>query len=242
MRLPFWGSILTAIGVFVLCSLGFWQLDRLVWKTNLLDRLAAERAIDAKEIPLDPNSFKVDDILTRGFLAGRYLHDAAVMVAPRTLNGAAGFHLITPFALDDVHGGGVILVNRGWLPVSYERPDDYAVYSPEGQGVLIGALRPVPGHNFFTPENVPDQDLWYRISPEDIQDVSGVDILDQAMFYVETERFAAPSGAYPIAVTRDNEISNNHAQYALFWFSMAVLMVGVFCLRFVFVRSDASNS
>jgi len=235
MRLPFWGTILTIIGVCVLCALGFWQLERLAWKTALLDQIAAERAIDAETVSLTPASFDHENILKRGFLAGRYLHDKAIMVAPRTLDGASGFHLITPFVTDAVHGGETVLVNRGWLPVSYERPDDYSLYEPAGVGIVIGSLRVVPKPNMFTPDNVPEKNVWYQISTSDIEVASGLDLLNGILLYVEEERFDDKFGAYPVAVARESRLSNNHAQYVLFWFSVAIAMIGVYCLRFVFV-------
>ncbi len=238
MRLPFWGSILTVVGVCVLCGLGFWQLERLAWKTDLLGKISAERLIDAETVSLSPASFDDGSVLKRGFLSGRYLHDKAIMVAPRTLDGAAGFHLITPFFTDAAHGGEVVLVNRGWVPVSYERPDNYSVYEPVGTGVIIGALRAVPRPNVFTPDNVPEKDVWYQISAPDIEAVSGLDLLDGVLLYVEEEQFDDKAGSYPVAVAREGRLSNNHAQYAVFWFSMAALMIGVYCLRFVFVRKE----
>ena len=44
MKLPVWGTILTVIGVVVLCTLGTWQLDRLAWKKDLIAKLDAAYA------------------------------------------------------------------------------------------------------------------------------------------------------------------------------------------------------
>jgi surfeit locus 1 family protein len=40
-RLPVIPTIITAIGILILCGLGKWQLDRRAWKHDLMERLAA---------------------------------------------------------------------------------------------------------------------------------------------------------------------------------------------------------
>ena len=93
MKLPFWATILTALGVVVLCGLGLWQSERLEWKKALLERIDEEYAVNASSAALDPSVDLQDAIIKRGFLEGRYLHDLAVLIQPRTYEGKPGYHL-----------------------------------------------------------------------------------------------------------------------------------------------------
>ncbi|OYW14144.1 MAG: hypothetical protein B7Z50_05165 [Sphingomonadales bacterium 12-62-5] len=61
-RIPIIPTIITAVGILILCALGKWQLDRRAWKHDLIERLADRRASidcragDKKPYDLRPGS------------------------------------------------------------------------------------------------------------------------------------------------------------------------------------------
>jgi surfeit locus 1 family protein len=87
---------------------------------------------------------------------------------------------------------------------------------------MTGAVRPYPRPNWFTPDNEPQAGTWLFPVRADFQQLDPAWILADIIFY--------PEPAHP-----PPEVSNNHLLYALFWFSMAVVLIGVFLARFVFV-------
>lgn len=53
-RIPLIPTLITAVGILILCGLGRWQLERRAWKHDLIERLAA-----APELPLvSPREFR----------------------------------------------------------------------------------------------------------------------------------------------------------------------------------------
>ena len=53
-RIPIIPTVITAVGIIVLCGLGRWQLERRAWKHDLIERLAA-----APNLPLvSPEEFR----------------------------------------------------------------------------------------------------------------------------------------------------------------------------------------
>lgn len=230
MKLPFWGTVLTIIGVVILCTLGTWQLQRLQWKADVLDAIEAEYAINASENLL-PQAMLFGDVdFKRGYVEGTYLHDKEVLLQPRMHDGDVGYHVLTPLRLSGAQDI-VILVNRGWAPFDWDVLEGDEVRKPKGVLKVTGMLRPAPRVSSFVPENIPEQTMWYRIDLEEIATVRRFKVFASNMLYVETE--GEGEAGYPIAAATRISPNNNHAQYAFFWFAMAVAMVGIYILRFI---------
>ena len=227
MKLPFWATILTALGVVVLCGLGLWQSERLEWKKALLERIDEEYAVNASSAALDPSVDLQDAIIKRGFLEGRYLHDLAVLIQPRTYEGKPGYHIVTPFKMNNREN--VIFVNRGWIPIG----EDIEIQKPQGFVKIIGLLRQASLYNGFVPHNEPQNDQWYRVDPMEIAKIKNIDSYYMNIFYDEGGGAVPDMMKYPVPSTSHVQLNNNHAQYMAFWFFMAVVLVGVYCVRFL---------
>ncbi|PCJ03246.1 MAG: cytochrome oxidase biogenesis protein Surf1, facilitates heme A insertion [Alphaproteobacteria bacterium] len=230
MKLPFWGTVLTIIGVAILCTLGTWQVQRLQWKSDILDAIEAEYAVDASENLLSQAMLSEEIDFKRGHIVGTYMHDKTVLLQPRMHDGEVGYHVLTPLYLSGAQDI-IILVNRGWVPFDWDVLGDDKARKPDGVLKITGMLRSVPRVSSFVPENVPAQSMWYRIDLEQIAVVRGLKGVASNIFYVETE--GADEKMYPIAAATRINPNNNHAQYAFFWFAMAVAMVGIYILRFI---------
>jgi len=230
MRLPFWASVLTLCGVAILLLLGWWQLQRLAWKQGLLDAVQQEYAVDAERVSLMENSLRAEDFVRRGFVEGVFLHDKSVHIQSRTFDGVVGTHLVTPLLLVD---GGAVMIDRGWVPLDGAG----AVYAPQGQVKVLGMLRHMPRDNQFVPQNNFADDLWFRFDPFEIAHAKEVARVWPSVLYAEDELALVQEerleGAYPVFVADQILPKNNHAQYAMFWFFMAVAMVGVYVFRFI---------
>lgn len=232
MKLPFWASILMLCGVAILCTLGTWQVQRLFWKQDVLAKLEAEYVRDASQIPLSADDFKesAEDsneiVFTRGTISGHYLNDKAVKISPKVFEKEIGVHLVTPFELEG--GKAVVLVNRGWMPLDHNSAD---VREVTGQVKLVGMIRSAPQANIFTPANVPEKYQWYIVNVAEIAKAGSLEGVLPKIFYLE--ELENMHGIYPLVQSGRPEIANNHGQYAVFWFSMALVLVAVFVLRFV---------
>ena len=134
-------TILVIFAVLAMIFLGFWQLDRHSQKSDINERISAR--LDNKPLGLvDIDKLKSYEIIEmeRDFeyksiaVSGKYIQKDSILVRNRTFNGVPGFWLLTPFQLSNSQ---IIVVNRGWLPISAENYID----SNTSAFDLIGILR-----------------------------------------------------------------------------------------------------
>lgn len=226
MKLPFWASLFTLIGLIVLCGLGTWQLQRLEWKNELIAQLDAQYALEPKAAPI-PLTKSLD--LTRAHIQGRYLDGPNILIKPRTWHGTPGAHVLRAF--QPQNSKTPILINRGWLAIN-ETPSD----PPKGTIMLTGLFKKPAMDNIFVPMNIPDKNEWYRADLEQIATYLDIKPLAPVILYIEALQSQKPD-SYPIAIGDKPVLKNNHQQYAIFWFTMAGVLAVIFILRFVLKRN-----
>jgi len=222
MKLPFWATLLTLLGIAILCALGTWQLQRLAWKNDILQKLDTAYESE-KSQKMDTADFK-DGEFRYGEIGGIFMPDKAILLGPKTKDSKIGYDLIAPIK----HKKGTILVNMGWTESS--KLEDLPIYYVSGKFVRFEGLARKPGWNSFTPDNDPAENLWYK---PDIEEIAAVKELKNPlpfMFYAERSSYKF-DGQFP-----NNQRwspNNNHFQYALFWFFMAGALALIYVLRFV---------
>jgi len=106
-------TVLMALAVPLLLSLGFWQLHRADQKREQA-RLLLERSelppLDVTGLIADPSTIRHRRVRLRG----EFEATGQLFIENRRLGGRNGFHVVTPLRLS---GSDVrVLVNRGWLP------------------------------------------------------------------------------------------------------------------------------
>ena len=209
-------------GLALLIALGTWQVHRLQWKTALIESIAARRDLPPVPLPADLDAPGANTLeFTRVALTGRFDHPAEMILLARPRRGHAGSRVITPFA---VEGGPVILVDRGWVPVAAEDPARRAEGQIAGLVSIEGVVRVAPPANWFTPDNQPDRNAWYRI---DLQAMAAHAGVPPVGLYIEAAMAAIPGGL-PIGGLPVARIVNNHLQYAITWYGLAVVLLVVY--------------
>lgn len=223
MKIPFWATILMMIGVVVLCGLGSWQVKRLVWKQEILSKLdAAYEQEQRRVLPIDFKFLKDGDF-AYGKVVGTFRPSKAILLGPRVKDKKMGADLIVPLETSR----GSVLVNLGWTD---REKDALPIHHLEGHKITVVGLARSYSWNSFTPDNIPEQDLWYK---PDIREIAVAKELESVVrFFVVAETASNTfRGVFP-----NNERwypKNDHLQYAWFWFAMAVVLIGVYVLRFV---------
>jgi surfeit locus 1 family protein len=212
---------LAAGAVFlVLVALGSWQLQRLGWKQDRIDERQSRAAGEAVELSTalaEPGDFNFRPVR----LNGQFLHEKELFLAARSFDRRVGWHVITPLALE---GGGTVLVNRGWIP--YDRQD--AALRAEGQvaGVvrLNGLIRTQQPQATFQPDNEAEEGVWYWVEIDAMGTAIGLEVLPVV---VEADATANPGGV-PIGGQTRLEMPNDHLQYALTWYALALILAVIF--------------
>lgn len=217
----------SAVALAVLLALGTWQVQRLAWKQELI------ATIDAR-IASEPRS--LNDMVARLTmtgdvdywpisLGGVFRHEGERHFFA-THNGQSGYFVHTPLELDD---GRFILVNRGFVPFDRKDPATRAQGQVEGWQVVKGLARSlVPEKpSFIVPDNDPDKNVFYWKDLKAMAASSGVGAPeDYLLFFVDANDAPNPGGL-PIGGTTMVDLPNNHLQYAITWYGLALALAGV---------------
>lgn len=220
--------------IFVFGSLGVWQVQRLAWKIDLIERVNAR--VDAPAIPLPapsawPTLTRDNAEYQRVTLQGRYLPDQEVAVYASTELGA-GYWVMTPLQLasaaSSADDAGIVWVNRGYVPLEMRLPDNRpATATAPAQATVTGLLRMPDDDNLFLRANVPSEDRWYRRTPAEFSAARALPSLPTAPFFIDAA--ASPTDAeWPRAGMTQVQFRNNHLSYAMTWFVLAALNVAAF--------------
>ncbi|MBL8581514.1 MAG: SURF1 family protein [Rhizobiaceae bacterium] len=226
-RFSVWLLLCAVLALAALLALGTWQVQRLQWKEALIADI--EGRIHSAPMPLaqaEQIFAETGDVDYRPVKAsGSFLH-AGERHFFATHEGQSGFYVYTPLRLGD---GRILFVNRGFVPYERKDPATRPEGQVEGQVEVVGLARnPLPGKpSFMVPENDPGKNLFYW---KDMQAMAataglpqGTDVLP---FFVDAFRSDVPGGI-PVGGVTIVELPNNHLQYALTWYGLALALVGV---------------
>lgn len=226
-------------------ALGTWQMVRLQWKLDLIDRV--ESRVRATPVAPPPPSrwaqvSRESDEYRRVRVAGHYLYEFTTPVQAVSELGA-GFWLLTPLCTTD---GRIVFINRGFIPAAQNRPGTYAARragadpcadagESGGEPVEVTGLLRIsePGGGFLR-ENDPAGNRWFS---RDVQALAAARGLTPeapngapvvAPFFIDAGKGQDPAGAPERAVGGLTVVSfvNNHLVYALTWYALALMVLG----------------
>ncbi|MEP4197248.1 MAG: SURF1 family protein [Aliishimia sp.] len=206
-------------GLAILLYLGTWQVQRLGWKQGLLADIDASIVEAPVQMPASPNSDR--DRYLPVTVSGTFTKETPFrMLASRRQIGAVFRHI----AQFETEAGRRILIDIGWTTSDQSLPALPSTYMS-----LTGNLDWPRESDGFTPEPDLNQGLWYARDLDEMAKVAGADpILVVLRDMPDTSLGATP---WPVDTAG---ISNDHLQYAITWFSLAVVwiaMTALFTLR-----------
>ncbi|KAK9453233.1 surf-like protein [Dipodascopsis uninucleata] len=225
-------------------SLGFWQIKRLKWKTDLIAEYENRLALPPLILPANLNNEAAMEMQYRRVLAkGRFLHEKEILVGPRTYEGEIGYAVITPFQREN---GSRILVNRGWIRKSMANQTKRNPNGlPKETVVIEGLIKKPAGRNYFTPDNDPLKGIYFYVDIPQIAETSQSEpmiieeIFDPNESFMSWEEFAMEG--IPIGRLPRLDIRNNHAQYIATWFGVGIASSIMFILLFRRPTSDKTR-
>lgn len=216
-------GVFALAALIVLVSLGIWQIERKAWKEALIATL--NDRLTAAPIALPPraewNKFTHDDEFTRVRLRAELEppgKDALVYAANSALRDdvkTPGYFVFAPARLSD---GSRIAINRGYVP-------DKAYPIPFGQQEIVGYLRWPEDSSLFVADYDQSGAVWHVRDQRLMAKVR--DWGEVAPFYIEQESPVPPTGL-PHPASLKPQLRNDHLQYAITWFGLALTLVGVF--------------
>jgi surfeit locus 1 family protein len=225
LRPLLWPTIVMLPIVLFSLSLGVWQMERRAWKRDILDRIATNQA--AAPLTLD-ELLKGDPLrfeYGRVKVSGRFLHDKEFYLAARSLKNKVGMQVVTPVRTDD---GIIVLFDRGWIPSEKKEPAKRAEGQLPDEVELVGIVRRSQIKRQFAPDNDPPRNFWFHVDVPMMRRIAGGKpdpVLDS--FFLEADATPNPGGI-PVGGQTRLEIPNDHLQYAITWFLIALAGVGVY--------------
>jgi surfeit locus 1 family protein len=217
-RYIFTGFLLFLAAVFLV--LGTWQVQRLFWKLDLIERVEARTHADPVPAPSlaawNTVSAEKDEYRRVG-VTGLFRHDKTVLVQAVTERGA-GFWVLTPLILAD---DTAVIVNRGFVPA--DRRDPAARVASElaaGPVAVTGLLRISEPGGAFLRSNDPAGDRWFSRDVAAIAAAKG--ITDVAPYFIDADATPNPGGL-PIGGLTVVTFRNTHLVYALTWYALAAM-------------------
>jgi surfeit locus 1 family protein len=223
-------TVFALVGVAILVGLGIWQLDRRVWKENLIATVTARLARAPEDLPpreswprLVPENDEYSRVkFSAEFLAGE---EALVYTAGSAFRPdvqGPGYWVFAPARLA---GGSIVLVDRGFVPAERKEPASRAQGAPQGIIDVVGVMRWSEIRGMFTPADDPKTNVWYLRDPKAIAAAKKWDTA--APFYIEQEA-PMPPGGLPKPGKLAVDLPDNHLQYAITWFGLALGLAGVY--------------
>ena len=216
VRRLLWPTVMAVAMLALTLGLGFWQVERLAWKTALLAEIDRGEAGAPIPLPSQPQPFR--RVVVEGeFLPGVVRYGAEVRaVASGPVMGA---QLVSALARPD---GAPVLIDRGWAPIEFDgappvgkqRIEGY-VRAPE-PATALGARDDAAGHRFFA------------LDPGPIG--ASLGLAQVAPFTVVALGSASGLPEPAQALPRP---PNDHLSYAATWFSLSAALMVIFGL---FVR------
>ena len=196
-------------GIAILLSLGIWQVQRLAWKERVLAQIEARIAAPAGPLPAagtKPTPYQ--PVQVTGDIEGPELH---VLVSRKTIG--AGYRIISALRLGD---GRRILLDRGFVV-----DEDKDVIRPAQQGITVSGNLHVPDdRSSSTPANDPDANIWFARDLPQMADALRTEPL------LLIARSDTGQGVEPLPVSTEG-IPNDHLEYAITWFSLALVWLGM---------------
>ena len=234
------------------CALGTWQLFRLHWKLDLIERV--ETRVHASPVsPPEPRlwlNVKADtDEYTRVVLRGHFLPKYNTYTQAVSSLGS-GYWLLTPMKTDS---GFLVWINRGFLPSQIEDPLLSQPRSDSQRLEVVGLLRITEPVGGFLRRNDSTTNRWYS------RDIAALNVhhhlRDSAPYFIdaalissiargETPNLSSPQPSLSFDDTGEGRstrlnirepvpgltvlvFKNNHLMYALTWYALAMMVAGV---------------
>lgn len=209
---------LAALFFFVLTLwLGNWQSGRAEFKRELQARYDAamrEPPIHVGRELLDHDSVLYRRVEVEGTFDDRH----TILLDNRVLNGAAGYHVLTPLRVEG--SGHALLVNRGWVAVGPTRERVPEPPVPAGTIRLEGLATDPRTRYVELADTSPQGRVWQNLDFERYAATTGLSL--QPVLALQTS--SAADGLQRSWPRPDSGVET-HVSYALQWYSLATTLV-----------------
>lgn len=222
-------TVLALVVMFAAVRLAIWQLERAEFKQDLLSDWEHAPSLTLQSVDGDtPRFARVEG-------QGRFDGERHILLDNQTLQGRHGIHVYTPFRLES--GERVFLVNRGWMPASYQdgqRVLPREIPTPAGTVGISGILNDPPrvGIQLGRADALDAHDwpnLMTYLEIDRVREVLGPEV-DERIIQLNADHSAGFEGRdWPVV----NMGPERHRAYAFQWFLIALAVFVIWVVLFV---------
>ncbi|MEY4389748.1 MAG: hypothetical protein RLZZ167_388 [Pseudomonadota bacterium] len=192
--------------ILVVLSLGTWQVFRLHSKNNLISNLENNLKKNSTNFNTD-----ISEEYTKVFLKEKNLKFRIFLY--HLYKGEIGFKVIVPY---EVNSSMVVLVDKGWVKKDKINLIKNTVFNDE---IIEGYTKKIKEKNFFTPSNNIKEDFSYSVDMDNLKKSLSKNIYP--FLIIQTTQ----SNKDIIPNNYEVRLSNNHLQYAITWYGLALVTV-----------------
>ena len=211
-------------GTACLLYLGKWQIDRLYWKLDVLTKI--DQKIDAAPVllPAEPSE-SVHKYLSVE-ISGQFLQESIRVLASKKRYGA-GYRIIHVFRTN----GRRLLVDLGFVGLDTDYDIDLI-----SNISLVGNLHWPDEVDNFTPEPDLENNIWFAREVERVASA----LQTEPILIILKDSTLKDKNIKPMPIDTTH-IPNDHLQYAITWFSLAIIWALMSCLFIWTTRQKAAK-
>ena len=218
-------SIIACALLYLMISLGNWQLERADYKSNLQSIIESRQDIQA--VPLNELSNKAEEdwLYHPALVSGEYDVDHQIYFDNQVLNMVAGYSIFTPLKLNQ-HTG--ILINRGWLAIGKSRNELPDINLDEIIAMNIsGLLSLPPSKGVVLSSSANNYTHWpavlQYINTIEIENELGYKLLPMVLIINDSQN--TPLEIMPLKI---NMRSEKHTAYAFQWYALSLTLLIIY--------------
>ncbi len=236
-------TIFALASIAILLSLGTWQIERLAWKLELIEKIENRTAQAPQEFDLIYAGWSAgqDQEYVPVTLTGRFLHDQEVHVFG-THDGKPGWYVMTP--LDRGTDKALVYINRGFVVMDKKDPEQRAAGQITGEVTLTGLFRAPAKIPFFAglvqAKDNPQTNQWHHRDASVFAAAHGLQAASVIVDAGATDLAAPVEG--PLGGTTELAFRNKHMEYALTWYGLAAALAAVFLVFSLSARDPRTKS
>ena len=209
-------------GTACLLYLGKWQIDRLYWKLDVLKKIDQKIAAAPVPLPAEPSE-SVHKYLSVE-MSGQFLQESIRVLASKKRYGA-GYRIIHVFRTN----GRRLLVDLGFVGLETDYDVDLI-----NDISLVGNLHWPDEVDNFTPEPDLENNIWFARNVERVASA----LQTEPILIILKDSTLKDQNIKPMPIDTTH-IPNDHLQYAITWFSLAIIWALMSCLFIWTTRQKA---
>jgi surfeit locus 1 family protein len=192
--------------IFIVLSLGTWQVFRLHSKSKLISDLEN----NLKRGSVDFNE-DIDKEYTKVLLKKKNLKSKIFLY--HLNKGEIGFKVIVPY---EVNSSLLVLVDKGWIRKDKINSIKNSLLNDD---IIEGYTKKIREKKLFTPKNNIKEDFLYSVEIDNLKKSLNKNIYPLLIIQTSKTKKDIIPNDYHVG------LSNNHLQYAITWYGLALFTI-----------------